>query len=43
MYIKHCKVLIEPSAESKDKNEGIKTDKGVVHVEREEERDSDLE
>ena len=30
MYIKHCKVLIEPSAESKDKNEGIKTDKGVV-------------
>ena len=36
--MKHCKVLIEPIAESKDK-EGMKTDKKVVHVEREEERD----
>ena len=35
--MKHCKVLIKPIAESKDKKKGMKTDK-VVYVEREEER-----
>ena len=35
--------MIEPIAESKDKKKGTKTDKKVVHVEREEERDSEVE
>ena len=30
-----CKVLIEPIPEGKDKEKGTKTDKKVVHVERE--------
>ena len=34
IYIKQCKVFIEPIAESKDKKEGTKTDKKVVHAER---------
>ena len=41
--MKQCKVLIEPIAESKDKKTGTKTDKKVVHVEREEERDPEVE
>ena len=41
--MKHCKVLIEPIAESKNKRKGTKTDKKVVHVEREEERDPEAE
>ena len=41
--MKHCKVLIEPIAESKDKKKGTKTDKKVVHVEGEEERDLEVE
>ena len=40
--MKHCKVLIEPIAESKDKKKGTKTDKKLVHVEREEERDPEV-
>ena len=43
MYMKHCKVLIEPIEKSKDKKKGTKTDKKVVHVEREEERDLEVE
>ena len=43
IYMKHCKVLIEPIAENKDKNKGIKTGKKVVHMEREEERDPEVE
>ena len=43
MYMKHCKVLIKPFVESKDKKNGTKTDKKVVHVERKEERDSEVE
>ena len=42
-YMKHCKILIEPIVESKDKNKGTKTDKKVVHVEREEEKDPEVE
>ena len=41
--MKHCKVLIQPIAESKDKKKGTKTDKKVVHVETEEERDPEAE
>ena len=41
--MKHCKVLIEPIAESKHKEKGTKTDNKVVHVEKEEERDSEVE
>ena len=39
VYMKHCKVLIEPIAEWKDKKRSTKTDKKVAHVEREEKRD----
>ena len=43
VYMKHCKVLIEPIAESNDKKKGTKTDKKVVHMERKEERYSVVE
>ena len=43
MYIKHCKVLIDPIAESKNKKKGIKTDNKVVHVEKKEERNPEVE
>ena len=38
MYVKHCKVLIDPIAESKDKKKGRKTYKKVIHVETEVDR-----
>ena len=41
--MKHRKVLIETISESKDKKKGAKTDKKVVHVEREGERDPEVE
>ena len=41
--MKHCKVLIEPIAESKHKKKGMKTNNKVVHVEKEEERDPEVE
>ena len=41
--MKHCKVLIEPIAESKNKKKGTKTDKKVVNTENEEEGDSEVE
>ena len=41
--MKHCKVFIEPSAESKNKKKGMKTDNTVVYVEREQERDPEVE
>ena len=41
--MKHCKVLIEPIAETKHKKKGMKTDNKVVHGEREEERDPEVE
>ena len=43
MYMKHWKVLIEPIAETKDKKKVLKRDKKVVHVEREEETDLDVQ
>ena len=43
VYIKLCKVLIEPIAESKNKKKCMKTDNKVVHVERKEERDPEVE
>ena len=43
VYMKHCKVLIEPIAESKHKKKVMKTDNKVVHVEREKERDPEIE
>ena len=43
VYMKHCNVLIEPTAKSRDKKKGTKTDKKEVHEEREEERDSEVE
>ena len=43
VYMKHRKVLIEPTAECKHKKKGTKTDSKVVHVKREEERDPELE
>ena len=43
VYMKHCKVLIEPIAENKHKKKGTKADNKVVHVEREEERDPEVE
>ena len=43
MYLKHCKVLIEPIAECKHKKKGMKTDDKEVHVGREEERDPGVE
>ena len=42
MYMKHCKVLIEPIAETTDKKKVMKRDK-VVHVERAEETDLDVQ
>ena len=33
LYMKHCKVLKGPIAESKDKKKGTKADKKVVHME----------
>ena len=41
--MKHCKVLIKPIAESKEKKKGMKTDNKVVYVEREEERHPGVE
>ena len=41
--MKLCKLLIEPIAESKDKKKGMRNDNKVVHVEREEERDPEVE
>ena len=41
--MKHCKVLIEPIVESNHKKKGMKTDNKVVHVEREEEKDPEVE
>ena len=41
--MKHCQVLIEPIAESRHKKKGTKTDKKVVHVEREEDTDPEVE
>ena len=41
--MKHCKVLIEPIAETKDKKKVMKRDKKVVHVERAEETDLDVQ
>ena len=43
VYMKQCKVFIEPIAESKYKKKDTKTDKKVVHGEREEERDPEVE
>ena len=43
VYMKQCKVFIEPIAESTDNNKGTKTDKKVVHMEREEERNPEVE
>ena len=39
----HWKVLIEPIAESKYKKKGMNTNNKVVHVEREQERDPEVE
>ena len=41
--MKHCKVLIERTAESKNKKKGMKTDNKEVHLEREDERDPEVE
>ena len=41
--MKHSKVLIESIAESKDKKKGTNSDKKLVHVDREEERDPEIE
>ena len=41
--MKHCKVLIEPIAERKDKKKGMKTENKKAHVEREEERNPEVE
>ena len=43
VYMKHCKVLIEFITKSNHKKKGTKTDSKVVHVEREEERDPEVE
>ena len=40
--MKYCKVLIDAIAESKAKKKGSKTDKEVVDLEREEERDLNI-
>ena len=42
-YMKHCKFFIESIAESKDKKKEMKTDNKVVHVEREEGGDPEVE
>ena len=36
LYMKQCKVLIEPISERKDRKKGTKTDRNVVLVEKEE-------
>ena len=41
--MKHCKVLIERIAESKNKKKGMKTDNKEVHLERDDERDPEVE
>ena len=41
--MKHCKFFIAPIAESKDKKKEMKKDNKVVHVEREEGRDPEVE
>ena len=41
--MKHCKVLIETTAESKNEKKGMKTDNKVVHMEKEEVRDPEVE
>ena len=41
--MKQCKVLIEPTAVSKDMKKRLKTDKKVVHVEREQVRYPEIE
>ena len=41
--MKHCKVLVEPNAESNDMKKGMNTDKKMVHVKRKEERDPEVE
>ena len=43
VYMKHCRDLIQPIAESNHKKKYTKTDNRVVHVEREEERDPEVE
>ena len=43
VYMKHCTDLIQPIAESNHKKKCTKTDNRVVHVEREEERDPEVE
>ena len=43
VYMKHCKFLIEPIVESKHKKKGTKADNKVVDVEREEERDPEVD
>ena len=40
--MKYCQVLIDPIADCKVKKKGTKTDKEVVDVEREEERDLNI-
>ena len=42
-YMKHCKVLIEPIAEKTNKKKGTMTNNKVVHVEREEVRDPEVD
>ena len=41
--MKHCTVLMKPTAENKHKTKGTKTDNKVVHAERKEERDPEAE
>ena len=41
--MKHCKVLIEPIAEIKEKKKVSHTDNKVVHVEKEQEKDPEVE
>ena len=41
--MKHYKILAEPIAESKHTKKGTNTDNKVVHAEREEERDPEIE
>ena len=43
VYRKHCNVLIETIAESKNKKKGMKTDNKEMHAEQEEERDPEVE
>ena len=39
MSMKHSKILIEPTAERKDKKNGTKTENDVVHIKKDGERD----